>query len=175
MRTAAAISAGTPLMRLDTSAVARRVETLPAVAAATVRTDYPTTVMITVVERTAVGYVAAGHGYRLVDRTGDQYRAEPAKPHGLPLFVVPVGGQAKATGRADRHRRRRPERQAAGPRRLDPGVRPDRDHVAASTTGGVVRWGSAARSADKARILPALLHQPGTTFDVTDPDQVVAR
>jgi cell division protein FtsQ len=38
----------------------------------------------------------------------------------------------------------------------------------------VVRWGSAARSPDKARILPVLLRQPGTTFDVTNPDQVIA-
>ena len=41
--------------------------------------------------------------------------------------------------------------------------------------GRVVRWGSADRSADKARILPALLHQPGSQIDVTDPDQPFLR
>jgi cell division protein FtsQ len=39
----------------------------------------------------------------------------------------------------------------------------------------VVRWGSAARSPDKARILPALLKQPGTQFDLSDPDQPFSR
>ena len=52
---AAAIKHGTPLVRLDTAAVARRVESLPLVASATVRTDYPSTVVITITERVAVG------------------------------------------------------------------------------------------------------------------------
>jgi cell division protein FtsQ len=39
----------------------------------------------------------------------------------------------------------------------------------------VVRWGSVDRSADKARILPVLLAQPGQQYDVTDPDQPFVR
>jgi cell division protein FtsQ len=39
----------------------------------------------------------------------------------------------------------------------------------------VVRWGSASRSADKARVLPILLNQHGSQFDVTDPDQPFSR
>jgi hypothetical protein len=38
-----------------------------------------------------------------------------------------------------------------------------------------VLWGSADRSADKAQVLPALLTRDGTTFDVSNPDVVVAR
>lgn len=174
VRTAAAISTGAPLVRLDTTSVARRVEALPAVAEATVRTDYPSTVIITVTERTAVGYVAAGHSYRLVDRTGDQYRTERAKPHGLPLFVVPTGAQAKGTGQAVA------TVAAALSAKLLAHVTSVQAFDPTAITlrlddGRLVRWGSAARSADKARILPVLLHQPGTTFDLTDPDQVVAR
>jgi cell division protein FtsQ len=174
VRTAAAISTGTPLVRVDTTAVAHRVEALAAVADATVRTDYPTTVIITLTERTAVGYVAAAHGYLLVDRTGDQYRSERAKPHGLPLFVVPTGTQAKATGRAVA------TVAAALSAKLLAHVASVQAFDPTAITlrlddGRLVRWGGAARSADKARILPVLLHQPGATFDVTDPDQVVAR
>jgi cell division protein FtsQ len=41
--------------------------------------------------------------------------------------------------------------------------------------GRSVQWGSADRSADKAQVLPALLARPGTDFDVSNPDLVVAR
>ena len=41
--------------------------------------------------------------------------------------------------------------------------------------GRVVRWGSAERNADKARILPVLLQRKGSTIDVTDPDQPFTR
>jgi cell division protein FtsQ len=41
--------------------------------------------------------------------------------------------------------------------------------------GRVVRWGSADRSGDKARILPALLQQHGSQLDVSDPDQPFLR
>ncbi len=43
------------------------------------------------------------------------------------------------------------------------------------TDGRTVRWGSPERSADKARVLPALLSRPGMSYDVSDPDVVVAR
>jgi cell division protein FtsQ len=39
----------------------------------------------------------------------------------------------------------------------------------------IVRWGSADRSADKARILVTLLRRPGTLFDVSNPDLVYTR
>jgi cell division protein FtsQ len=43
------------------------------------------------------------------------------------------------------------------------------------THGRVVRWGSAARTADKARLLPALLAHHTAQVDVTDPDQPFTR
>ena len=41
--------------------------------------------------------------------------------------------------------------------------------------GRVVRWGSADRSADKARILPTLAKRNVDRIDVTDPDQPFTR
>ena len=174
VRVAAAIKHGTPLVRLDTAAVARRVESLPDVASATVRTDYPTGVIITVTERVAVGYLAVGGHYVLVDETGEQYRTVQGKPGALPLFAVPAGANAKAAGRAV----------ATVAASLTPTLLARVASVQAFDPSAitllladrrVVRWGSADRSADKARILPILLMQPGTQFDVTNPDQVVTR
>jgi cell division protein FtsQ len=174
VRAAAAISAGAPLMRLDTAAVERRVEALPGVARATVRTDYPSSVIVTVTERTAVGYLSSGRDYVLVDHTGDQYRTVKLKPHTLPLFSVPRGAEGKATGRA--------AAAVAGALTRDLLAKVGSVQALDPTSvtlllhdGRVVRWGSPARSADKVRILPILLHQPGTQFDLTNPDQVVAR
>ena len=174
VRSAAAVPSGSPLIRLDTGGVARRLERLPEVASASVRVSYPNSVVITVVERAAVGYVASGGRFVLVDRTGDQFRTVTAKPRGLPLFDVPGGAAGAATGRAvadvaaalpDSVRRRRGSIQALDPTSI----------TLQLTDSRVIRWGSDERNADKARILPALLTQSGSQFDITDPDQVVVR
>lgn len=174
VRAAAAIRAGTPLVRLDTADVRRRVTALPDVASATVSVSYPQTVVIAIVERRPVGFLAVGTRYVLVDKTGDQYRTVTSAPRALPRFTVPEGPPARATGEA----------LAAVAASLDPRLRSrvasieGFDPTAITlllTDQRVVRWGSADRSADKARILPTLLTQPGSTFDVSNPDLVVAR
>jgi cell division protein FtsQ len=174
VRAAAAIKSGTPLVRLDTAAVARRVGALPEVASVRVATHYPATVVITVVERVALGYVQAGTRYVLVDGTGDQFRTVRTQPRGLPLFAVPAGVQAKATGQAvssvaaalsPQLRARVASIQAFDPTAI----------TLLMTDRRVVRWGSAERSAEKALILPTLLGQPGSQFDLTNPDQPFSR
>ena len=175
VRAAAKIAGGTPLVRLDTDAIRTRVEALPDVASAQVTTSFPSTVTITVTERVAVGVVqSTAGGFMLVDRTGDQFRHADARPKHLPLFVVPNGTDARTTGGAvatvasalpARVRARISSIQALDPNAI----------TLLMNNGRVVRWGSAARSADKARILPALLRQPGSQIDVTDPDQPFLR
>ena len=174
VRAAARINDGTPLVRLDTDAVRTRVEALPDVASATVTTSFPSTVVITVTERAPVGVVHTGSHFRLVDRTGDQFRTVAKRPAHLPLFVVPKGANARGTGRAvatvagalnARLRGRISSIQALDPQAI----------TLLLTNGRVVRWGSEARSAQKARILPALLRQSGTQFDLTNPDQPFSR
>jgi cell division protein FtsQ len=171
---AARVPHGRPLLRLDTDAIRNRVEQLPDVASARITTSFPSSVQITVTERVAMGVVKAHPGYLLVDRTGDQFRRVPQRPRGLPLFAVPDGSTARATGRAvatvaaalpPRIRARIASIQALDPDAITLLLR----------NGRVVRWGSASRSADKARILPALLHQRAEQFDLTDPDQPFSR
>lgn len=168
------VTHGTPLVRLDTDAITRRVERLTDVESAQVDTSFPSTVIITVRERTAVGYTRVAGKDMLVDHTGYQYRGVDRPPPHLPRFVVPHGNAARSAGAAVA------TAAAALPAKLlhritsiqalDPGsitlvLRDQR----------VVRWGSAARSADKARVLPILLTRSGTHIDVTDPDQPFSR
>jgi cell division protein FtsQ len=175
IRAAARVADGTPLVRLDTDAIRARVRALPDVAAVSVTTSFPSTVTITVTERVPLGVVrSAAGGFMLVDRTGDQFRRVSTRPAHLPLFVVPDGTDARTTGGAV----------ATVAAALTPSVRARVASIQALdpqaitlvlNNGRVVRWGSPQRSADKSRILPALLRQPGTQFDVTDPDQPYVR
>ena len=174
VRAAAHIEHGAPLIRLDTAAVAHRVERLPDVASATVAVSYPSTVVITVHERQPVGYVAAAGSYRLVDRTGQQYRTVPDRPANLPRLVVSAGTSARTTGGAVATVAADLPlallRRIASIEALDPQA-----ITLVLVDQRVVRWGSVSRSDDKARILPTLLSRPGQQFDVTDPDQPFAR
>jgi cell division protein FtsQ len=174
VRAAAKIANGTPLVRLDEAGVEHRVEALPDIASAAISTSFPSTVVITVTERVAIGYVKKGSVFALVDKTGDQFRTTSATPKSLPLFMVPSGADSRTTGGAV----------ATVAAALSPGLRAQVNSIQALDPDAitlllndqrVVRWGSADRSADKARILPTLLGRPGTQFDVTDPDQPFAR
>ena len=167
---------GTPLVRVDTAAITARVESLPEVASAEVSTSFPSTVVITVIERTPVGYVADGSSFRLLDRTGDAYRAVSAKPAGLPRLVVAIG-----SGSAARSTRRAVAHVAAALAALPAAMRPQIQSIQALapdaitlvlTRQRVVQWGTATRDADKARVLPIMLRKNAATqFDVSDPDR----
>jgi cell division protein FtsQ len=175
VRSVAHVAGGTPLVRLDTAAIRSRVVAMPDVAGATVTTSFPSTVTITVTERVGIGVVAApGGGFMLVDKTGDQFRHVDHRPRHLPLFVVPNGTDARTTGGAvatvaaalpaDVLAR------IASIQALDPSA-----ITLVMRSGRIVRWGSPDRSVEKARVLVALLRQPGTQLDLTDPDQPFIR
>jgi len=172
---AASVANGTPLIRIDAQAVAARVEKLPDVASAQVSTSYPSTLVIRVVERLPVGFLRRGNGFVLVDRTGDQFRTVTAAPDGLPRFVVPDGTDARTTGGAvatvAAALPAAVRAQVRSIEALDPGA-----ITLVLTRGREVAWGSAQRSADKARVLPALLAQKHARHvDVTNPDQPFTR
>jgi cell division protein FtsQ len=171
---AAAIAHGTPLVRLDTGMIARRVEQIPAVRSAQVHTSFPSTVTITVLQRRPVGWLRIGGRDVLVDGTGVRYRSVSTRPAHLPLLVLPPGSGSVATTAAvaavaaDLPARLLPRIasvQALDPRAITLLLRGD----------VVVHWGSAANSPAKARILPVLLQQlrrhGGTQIDVSDPRQ----
>jgi cell division protein FtsQ len=174
VRAAAAIKHGTPLVRLDTSAVTKRVEKLADVESAQVSTSFPSTVVITIEERVPVGFVRRGGHAVLVDKTGDQYRAVHPAPHGLPHFVIGTGAQARSTGAAVASVAaalpKSIARQVRSIQALDPS-----SITLVLTKGRVVQWGSAERTADKARLLPALLKHHTSQVNLTNPDQPFTR
>ncbi len=83
VQSAADVPKGTPLARIDTSAVARRVRALDAVASVTVTRSWPNTLKVTVIERTAAVAVQDGAKYDLLDSTGVQFDGASAPPRGV--------------------------------------------------------------------------------------------
>jgi cell division protein FtsQ len=169
VRAAAAIEPGTPLVRLDTDAVAARVGKLPKVFSVQVSRSFPSTVEITIVERTPVAIVSSATNVHLVDGTGLDYEVVKQAPPGLPELVV-------ATVKPDD-----PSTRAAVsvlgaiPQQLRAQVA----SVTAKTPGSVqlvladermVKWGSAENSQRKAAVLAPLLTRPGKIYDVATPE-----
>src|SRR6266700_2170368 len=105
---AAAVRLGTPLIRVDTEAVARRVERITQVQAARVTRSWPDAIVIWTKRRTAVFAVPANRGYRLVDSYGvvlGRASVAPAGPADVILILhggasVAWGGQGRAAQKA---------------------------------------------------------------------------
>ena len=94
---AADVPPGTPLLRVDTGAVTRRVEAIPQVASARVTADWPDHLVIAVTERVPVLAVKmAGGGYDLVDQAGVPVRWAKNRPAALPQLVTSLPGSALA-------------------------------------------------------------------------------
>lgn len=170
---AAAVPVGTPLARVDLSAVEARVEALPAVRDASVSRAWPDRVRVEVEERTAVAVVQDGGAIRGMDAEGVLFRDFPRLPAGLP--------QVRTAPEAGQDARREAARVAAA---LPPSLARTVDHLEVATIdrislvlrdGRQVVWGSAQDSATKAQVLQALLSQDAQVYDVSVPGQPTTR
>jgi cell division protein FtsQ len=173
---AAGIRTGTPLIRIDTRAVARRVERITQVQSARVTVSWPDAVVIWTRQRTAVFAIPAHGGYDLTDPYGVVLRRSAAQPSGLVRLRLP----RRAAGPL----RRNPSVLAAGSvvRNLPPWLRGRVVSVRAGGPanviiflhGGIeVRWGSPAHGPAKASEMAVLLRSGVTYYDVSDPATAV--
>ncbi|MBM0228665.1 FtsQ-type POTRA domain-containing protein [Micromonospora sp. ATA51] len=171
VRDAAAVPDNQPLAKVDLAATARRVGALAPVERVSVSRDWPGTLVIRVVERTAVAAVPQGELFAVVDRAGVVFRSVPRAPDGLPLVRVgwpgpdDPGTRAGLTVLAALSPQLRAELvsvDVAGLARITLRLRHDRTVV----------WGDATRGADKSRVATALLGRKADTIDVSAPDVV---
>jgi cell division protein FtsQ len=82
---AAAVNPGTPLLQVDTDAVAARVAAIRRVATARVQRQYPSTLRVTVIERVPVVVKDFPDGPHMFDRDGVDFAAGPPPP-GVPYL-----------------------------------------------------------------------------------------
>ncbi len=169
---AAAVADGTPLARVDTGAVERRVAGLAPVAHVAVRRTWPGTLTVEVTERTPVGGVLEDGRYTLVDAEGVAFATEAALPAGAVRLQVLEPGPEDPSTLASL------EVYAAIPAELRKRVRIVRATSASSVVlrladGRQVVWGRPGDTDVKAAAALALLGKPGTSFDVSAGDVVV--
>lgn len=165
---AAAVVPGTPLLQVDTDAVAERVAAIRRVASARVQRQYPSTLRITVVERVPVVIKDYPDGPHQFDRDGVDFAVGPP-PVPVPYLDTDQPGPNDPATKAALQvmTSLRPEVAAQVGRVGAPSV--------ASITlqlidGRQVVWGTTDRTEEKALKLAALLTQPGHTYDVSSPD-----
>ena len=164
----AAIQPGTPLLQVDTDAVANRVAGIRRVASARVQREYPSSVRITIVERIPIVVKDFPDGPHLFDRDGVDFATAPPPP-GLAYIDVENPGPADPPTMAalDVMTALRPEVVAQVSRIAAPSAS---SITLTLTDGRTVVWGTDERTAEKAEKLAALLTQPGRVYDVSSPD-----
>ena len=173
---AAAIKPGTPLARLNTAAIARRVERITQVQTARVSRHWPDAVVITVQERTPALAVASGGGYALIDKFGVVVLHAARRPDGMVLLASSPSALASLRGS--------PAVMAAVtvlqqlPEPVRELVRAVAARSAATVTldlrGGItVLWGGTDRPAPKAAELAILMRTKAAYYDLSDPGTAV--
>lgn len=175
VRSAAAVPPGQPLARVDLARIEGRLRALAAVKAVDVTREWPDQILITLTERTAVAAVPVGSGYRGIDQDGVMFREFLGRPTDLPLITAPDD--------IDKDSMKEGAHVVAA---LPVDLREDVDHVEVESIDRIslvlrderiVVWGSAEESADKARVLTALLAAAPkeSTYDVSAPGQPTTR
>jgi cell division septal protein FtsQ len=163
----------TPLARVDTDAVARRVAALDAVRSVSVSRQWPRSVRIVVHERVPAAVQRQGTSYLLVDGTGVAFDTVRKRPKGLPLVTAPAAegepafraALAVLTSVPASVRSQLVEVRAASP-----------DQVTLRLTRGrTVVWGSTERGDRKAAVLTALMSRRAAVYDVSAPDSPTTR
>lgn len=168
IRQAAAVPSGTPLLQINTDAVAERVASIRRVASARVQREYPSTLRITVEERIPLVVKDYPDGPHLFDKDGVDFVTGPPPP-GLPYIDTETPGPNDPATKAGL------EVLTSLPPEVSGQVsRVEAPSVAAITLvlfdGRKVVWGTTDRTQEKALKLAALLTQPGQTYDVSSPD-----
>ena len=172
---AAAVPMDEPLARVDVDAVRARVRGLAAVDRVAVHRSWPSTLLVEVVERTAVAAVPTGPGrFALIDRAGVPYREVGRKPADLPLV------RTRTPGTADLNTRSALTVLAA----LSAELREQLVAISVPTSAQIrleltrnraVVWGDDTQSDTKSQVATALLKKAKNEIDVSAPSVVTIR
>lgn len=168
------IPSGRSMLRIDTTAIARRVAGIPKVHTARVQRVFPSTVRVTVVERVPVLFYVSPQGAHLLDAQSVEFAIEAAAPIGVPKVVTDHPGSDDPVTRAA------VSVLAVAPVALGIQVgevvaRSISDISLNLKDGRTVLWGGANDAERKSAVVLPLLTRPGTVFDVSSPNLVTVR
>jgi cell division protein FtsQ len=173
VRRAAAVPVGQPLASVDLGAVAARVRKLTAVQSVEVARSWPHAVRIDVHERAPVAVVRRAGVLRGLAADGVLFRRFAGRPANLPLVRAGSHTRTDALAEAAKVVRALPADLVAKVAHVD--VRTIDDISLRLRDGRTVLWGSADRSADKAKVLVVLLTHKARFYDVTVPSRPAIR
>jgi cell division protein FtsQ len=170
---------GKPLPLVDTRSIEATLAKQPLVKSYSTQSIPPHTLIVNIVERSAIGYLQTAQGFSLVDPAGVSIEVTKARVSGVPLIEV-NGSSATSKGFAAA---------VSVIRSLPTSLQGKVDRVIAATTDDVtivlknsgvrVVWGSPENSALKARVLTSLMkaYPPWrhAEYDVSSPESVVVR
>jgi len=168
----------TPLALLDFDRITGELEAFPLIRSYVTETIPPDTLVIHVVEREPVGWLADGSGFDLVDPAGVVIESSTERAAGVPLIDTSGGdSDSAAFDAAVEVLVALPDSVLA---QLDIVSARTRDDVRLTLAGGgaAIVWGSADDSEIKARTLAAALAQdyPGVSeYNVSAPGQLTYR
>ena len=170
---------GTPLALVDLNRITDELAAFPLIRSYTTESVPPHTLIVTIVEREPVGLVNDGSSFAVVDPAGIVIESSSTRIAGLPVIAAgdPSIANPAFSSAIEVLLALPPELLA----RVDTISATTKDDVTFTLAGGIqsVTWGSADRSAFKARVLATLVTtQPETAaveFDISAPDAPVVR
>ena len=171
----AAVPIGTPLVKVDTRAIARRVIVATGLAGVTVSRSYPSTVLIVATPRVPVLAVMNPQGQvQVVDAQGVAYATVSTAPRGVPLINTVENPSSMESMRAAMAVLRA---LSSGQRSQVTKVTVLGPNMVTFTLGAVtVVWGGASEPELKVKVMAALLRQKDVgTIDVSAPHTPVIR
>jgi cell division protein FtsQ len=169
VREVAAVPLGIPLARVDADAVATRVLGLAPVASVDISRSWPSTLIISVTERTPVAVATSGEDFLVLDASGVVFQTVDAAPEGLIRARLAVPGPTDPATCAA----------VAVIMALTPQLRSMVAEVVAASAvsirlelidGRTVIWGDGERSDIKARVATTLLGKATERIDVSTPE-----
>jgi cell division protein FtsQ len=171
----AAVPLGTPMARVDTEVIARRVIASATLAEVTVGRSWPNTIVISASPRVPVLAVKNPQGQvQVVDAQGVAYATVGAAPRGVPLINTVENPPSRDSLRAGITVLRA---LSTGQRRRVTNVTVSGANMVTLKLGSVtIVWGGASEPELKVKVLTALLtHKEFETIDVSAPSTPVTR
>lgn len=181
VRAVAGISPKLPMIRVDTQAVARRVEGITQVKSATVTKSWPDRIVITVKERTPALAVRVPAGqtatFDLIDQSGVVVRSVRNQPAGMPVFQATVapdslrGNPGVAAAVTVLHRLPAPLAKSVAA----VAARSAQSVKLGLSNGITIMWGNTGEAKQKAAELAILMRTHARYYDVSAPGTAVTR
>ncbi|MDQ6657002.1 MAG: cell division protein FtsQ/DivIB [Actinomycetota bacterium] len=171
---ATASEIGAPMVSVDVDAITAQIAAVPQVAAVRVVKKWPNALVVTIRARVAVAVTNANGSWWQLDAGGVAYEPGKTKPATLPDIELATPGPDDPATRAA----------LRVIKALPPAVKLLVGHLSATTgydvtlvltDGRTVVWGDGSNTAQKAKVLPAVLARPGRTFDLSDPAMVTVK